>query len=138
MTQRTDIRISLPSKGRLAADLATAIQVADAFAPEHPCLSGADPAAWVDGIRNAGGIFIGEHSCEVLGDYVAGPGHIMPTGGTARFKVPVNVLDFVKVINLIGLDAHTAQALAPVAAKIAEAESLTAHSAAVQRRGDKG
>ena len=118
----------------LTPDLATAIKLADAFAPEHLCLSVEDPSMWVDKIRNAGGIFLGEHSFEVLGDYVAGPSHIMPTGGTARFKGPVNVLDFVKVINLIGLDAATAQRLAPASARIADAESLTAHGAAAKWR----
>ena len=120
----------------ITPDLTTAVRLADAFAPEHLCLSVADPAAWVDSIRNAGGIFLGEHSFEVLGDYVAGPSHIMPTGGTARFKGPVNVLDFIKVVNIIGLDVETARALAPDAATIADAESLTAHGAAAKYRGD--
>jgi histidinol dehydrogenase len=115
-------------------DLETAIGLADAFAPEHLCLSIAEPEKWTEKIRNAGGIFLGEHSCEVLGDYVAGPSHIMPTGGTARFKGPVNVLDFVKVVNIIGLDAETAAGLCSAAARIADAESLTAHSAAASQR----
>lgn len=120
----------------LTSNIATAVKLADDFAPEHLCLSVEDPTAWVDSIRNAGGIFLGEHSFEVLGDYVAGPSHIMPTGGTARFKGPVNVLDFVKVINLIGLDAETARALAPNATKIADAESLTAHGMAAKYRSE--
>ncbi|MBN2006355.1 MAG: histidinol dehydrogenase [Anaerolineae bacterium] len=130
------IRTSLAGQGGiiLTPDLATAVRLADQFAPEHLCLSIAEPAAWVDKIRNAGGIFVGEHSFEVLGDYVAGPSHIMPTGGTARFKGPVNVLDFVKVINIIGLDADTARRLAPAAACIADAESLTAHGMAAKVR----
>ena len=130
------IRTSLAGQGDivLTPDLATAVRLADQFAPEHLCLSVAEPAAWVDKIRNAGGIFVGEHSFEVLGDYVAGPSHIMPTGGTARFKGPVNVLDFVKVINIIGLDANTARRLAPDAALIADAESLTAHGTAAKFR----
>ena len=119
----------------LTPDIATAIALADAFAPEHLCLSVAEPQDWAAQIRNAGGIFLGEHSCEVLGDYVAGPSHIMPTGGSARFKGPVNVLDFVKVINLIGLDQETATALCPAANRIATAESLTAHGAAAAARG---
>jgi histidinol dehydrogenase len=98
------------------------------------CLSVHEAEVWTQQIRNAGGIFLGEHSCEVLGDYVAGPSHIMPTGGTARFKGPVNVLDFVKVVNIIGLDATTAHTLCPAAALIAEAESLTAHAAAATTR----
>ena len=94
-----------------------------------------EPARWVERIRNAGGIFLGEHSFEVLGDYVAGPSHIMPTGGTARFNSPVNVLDFVKVINIIGLDPDTTAQIGPAAARFARAESLTAHAAAAERRG---
>jgi histidinol dehydrogenase len=115
-------------------NLEAAVGLADAFAPEHLCLAVAEPEKWAEKIRNAGGIFLGEHSCEVLGDYVAGPSHIMPTGGTARFKGPVNVLDFVKVVNIIGLDAETAAGLCPAAARIADAESLTAHSAAASQR----
>ncbi len=130
------IRTSLAGQGGiiLTPDLATAVALANQFAPEHLCLSVAEPDAWAGKIRNAGGIFIGEHSFEVLGDYVAGPSHIMPTGGTARFTGPVNVLDFVKVINVIGLDAETARALAADADKIASAESLTAHAAAARWR----
>jgi len=118
----------------ITPDLETAVRLADEFAPEHLCLSVREPARWADEIRNAGGIFLGEHSCEVLGDYVAGPSHIMPTGGTARFKGPVNVLDFVKVISIVGLDTATATGLCPSAARIAEAESLTAHAAAAATR----
>ncbi len=118
----------------LTPDLATAARVADAFAAEHLCLSVRDPQALMAQIRNAGGFFLGEHSCEVLGDYVAGPSHIMPTGGTARFAAPVNVLDFVKLSSIIALDDATAQRIAPVAARIARAESLTAHAAAADDR----
>jgi histidinol dehydrogenase len=118
----------------ITPDLETAVRLADEFAPEHLCLSVKDPELWADRVRNAGGVFLGEHSFEVLGDYVAGPSHIMPTGGTARFKGPVNVLDFVKVINIIGLDGETAAGLCPAAARIANAESLTAHGAAATQR----
>jgi histidinol dehydrogenase len=115
-------------------DLETAVRLADRFAPEHLCLSVRDPAVWAGRVRNAGGIFLGEHSCEVLGDYVAGANHIMPTGGTARFSSPVNVLDFVKIINVVALDDRTAAAIAPAAARLADAESLTAHAAAARAR----
>jgi histidinol dehydrogenase len=132
------IETSLAGQGGivLTPDLATAVRLADTFAPEHLCLSVASPELWADRIRNAGGIFLGEHSFEVLGDYVAGPSHIMPTGGTARFKGPVNVLDFVKVVNLIGLDAETAAELAADADRVAAAESLTAHAAAARYRAE--
>ncbi len=119
----------------LTPDLETAVRLADAFAPEHLCLSVEAPERWVPQIRNAGGLFMGETSCEVLGDYVAGPSHVMPTGGTARFASPVNVLDFVKISSIVALDEETARSLAPIAARIARAESLTAHAAAAAARG---
>jgi histidinol dehydrogenase len=115
-------------------DLAEAVALANDFAPEHLCLSVKDPWAWVDAIHNAGGIFVGEHSYEVLGDYVAGPSHVMPTGGTARFASPLSALDFVRVTNVVALDEATAQRLAPAAVKLAEAEDLHAHANAARRR----
>jgi histidinol dehydrogenase len=118
----------------ITKDLAEAVALADEFAPEHLCLSVSDPWAWVDAIRNAGGVFVGEHSYEVLGDYVAGPSHVMPTGGTARFASPLSVLDFLRVTNIVALDATTAQQIAPAAAKLAEAEGLSAHANAVRQR----
>ena len=118
----------------ITPDLETAAALADAYAPEHLCLSVAEPQALIEKIRNAGGLFVGERSFEVLGDYVAGPSHIMPTGGTARFASPLNVLDFVKITSIIALDAETSQALSPIAAKLARVESLTAHAAAAQFR----
>ena len=120
----------------LTADLAEAAALADAFAPEHLCLATTEPRAMADTIRNTGGLFLGERSFEVLGDYVAGPSHTMPTGGTARFASPLNVLDFVRITSLIELDAPTAAALAPTAARLARAEALTAHAAAAERRAE--
>ena len=78
------------------------------YAPEHLCLLVAEPWALVGQIRNAGGIFVGEHSFEVLGDYVAGPSHVMPTEGSARYASPLSVADFVKRISLIALDRRPA------------------------------
>ena len=121
----------------LTADLAEAAALADAFAPEHLCLATAEPRPRADTIRNAGGLFLGERSFEVLGDYVAGPSHTMPTGGTARFASPLNVLDFVRITSLIDLDAPTAAALAPTAARLARAEALTAHTAAAEQRMER-
>ncbi len=118
----------------IAEDLTEAVALADEFAPEHLCLSLRDPWAWVGKIHNAGGIFVGEQSYEVLGDYVAGPSHTMPTGGTARFTSPCNVLDFVRVTNVIALDEATARQIAPAAIKLAEAEGLPAHAAAARIR----
>jgi histidinol dehydrogenase len=131
---------SLAGRGGIVVtpDLETAVQLADEFATEHLCLSVADPEALVEKIRNAGGFFLGERSFEVLGDYVAGPSHIMPTGGTARFASPLNVLDFVKINSLIALDQDTSRALSAVAAELAHTESLTAHAAAAELRADSG
>jgi histidinol dehydrogenase len=120
----------------LTPDLETAAALADAYAAEHLCLAVADPQALAARIRNAGGLFIGERSFEVLGDYVAGPSHVMPTGGTARFASPLNVLDFVKITSLVALDAKTSAAISPAAAELARAESLTAHAAAAEFRAE--
>ncbi len=121
----------------LVPDLATAIDLANEYGPEHLCLLVADPWAYVGQIRNAGGIFLGEESFEVLGDYVAGPSHIMPTEGTARFASPVNVDDFRKVISLVGLNRAGLERIGPAARRIAEAEGLFAHAAAVRARFEK-
>ena len=118
----------------LTADLAEAVQLADRYAPEHLCLAVRDPWAWLPQIRHAGAVFLGEHSFEVLGDYLAGPSHVMPTGGSARFASPLSVLDFVRLTSLVALDPATTAAIAPVAATLAEAEKLTAHAAAARQR----
>lgn len=127
---------SLGSRGGIVitADLAQAVALANAYAPEHLCLLVQDPWALVGQVRHAGGIFLGEGSFEVLGDYVAGPSHIMPTEGSARFASPLSVADFVKRISLVGLTAAGGQALSAAAAQLAEAEGLTAHAAAARRR----
>jgi histidinol dehydrogenase len=114
--------------------LAQAFDLANDYAPEHLCLLVGDPWSHVGQVRHAGGIFLGERSFEVLGDYVAGPSHVMPTGGTARFASPINVNDFVKIVSVIGLNAVALQAIGPDAQVLAEAEGLTGHAAAVQRR----
>lgn len=120
----------------ITRDLAEAVALADEYAPEHLCLSVTDPWAWLGQINRAGGVFLGEHSYEVLGDYVAGPSHVMPTGGTARFSSPCNVWDFVRVMNIIALDEATARKLAPAAIDLAMAENLPAHAAAARIRLD--
>lgn len=118
----------------VVADLPMAFDLANAYAPEHLCLLVEQPWQYVGLVRNAGGIFLGERSFEVLGDYVAGPSHIMPTGGTARYASPVNVDDFRKIISLIGLNDAALARIGPAAAALARAEGLTAHEAAVRRR----
>ena len=114
--------------------LAQAFELANRYAPEHLCLLVENPWAHLGSVRNAGGVFLGERSFEVLGDYVAGPSHIMPTGGTARFASPINVLDFVKLVSVIGLNDDALRAIGPAAVALARAEGLTAHAAAVARR----
>ncbi len=111
-----------------------AIRVSNEYAPEHLCLLVQDPWQYIGLVRNAGGIFLGERSFEVLGDYVAGPSHIMPTGGTARFASPVNVDDFRKVISLVGLNETALERTRDAAMLLAEAEGLTAHAQAVRKR----
>lgn len=118
----------------IVRDLDEAFVVANEYAAEHLCLLVANPWDWVGHVRNAGGVFLGETSFEVLGDYVAGPSHVMPTGGTARFASPLNVLDFVKITSLVGLEARAASELSEVAAVLARAEALTAHAAAAEAR----
>lgn len=131
-----DAAESLKQRGGvvLVDDIATAVELANAYAPEHLCLLVDNPWSLVGRIRNAGGIFMGEQSFEVLGDYTAGPSHIMPTGGTARYASPVNVDDFRKVISLVGLNTTALERVGPPAAQLAEAEGLFAHAAAVRVR----
>jgi len=118
----------------ITKDIETACSLASEYAAEHTCLAVADPQKMSALIPNAGGLFLGEHSFEVLGDYVAGPSHVMPTGGTARFASPLNVMDFVKISSIIALDEITGQELSQVASIIARTEGLTAHAAAADFR----
>jgi len=118
----------------ITRDLDEAIELANLYAPEHLCLAVGDPWRMAEKVTAAGGVFIGEHSFEVLGDYVAGPSHVMPTGGSARFASPLNVLDFVHLVSLVALDPATTQRIAPAAATIALAEGLDAHANAAQKR----
>ncbi len=121
----------------IVRDLREAFEIANDYAAEHLCLLVENPWAWTGLVRNAGGIFLGESSFEVLGDYVAGPSHVMPTGGTARFASPLNVWDFVKITSLIGLDPAAGVELSRSAAVLARAEALTAHAQAAQERIDR-
>lgn len=118
----------------LVDTLAEGLEVANAYAPEHLCLLVADPWALVPGVRHAGGIFVGAHSMEALGDYIAGPSHVMPTGGTARYASFVNLRDFQKVIPLLGLGREVVERIGPAAAAMARAEGLEAHARAIESR----
>ncbi len=130
---------SLPGQSGIVVtcDLDEAAALNNAYAPEHLCLAVRDPWAMSEKISNAGGIFMGEHSFEVLGDYVAGPSHVMPTGGSARFASPLNVWDFVHIISLIALNPATTAQIAPLAARIARAEGLEAHARSADARVNK-
>lgn len=110
------------------------ISLANAFAPEHLCLLVRDPASYVGLVRNAGGIFVGEDSPEVAGDYVAGPSHTMPTGGTARYASSLGVHTFLKQVPVIALRPQHLRELGRAAAAIARAEGLIGHARAMERR----
>jgi len=118
----------------IVPDLETAFEVANTYAAEHLQLSVRDPFAWLGKVRHAGAIFLGEHSFEVLGDYVAGPSHSLPTSGTARFASGINVWDFVKVTSVIGLQREAAAKLSGSAEVLACAEQLDGHAAAARAR----
>ena len=122
----------------ITENLEEAININNQYAPEHLCLAVDDPWSLSDKVKNAGGIFIGEQSFEMLGDYIAGPSHVMPTGGSARFASPVNVWDFVHIISLIALDKKTTQEISPLAARIARAEGLEAHARSADLRINEG
>ena len=127
---------SLQNRGGivLTRDLDEAVDLSNTYAPEHLCLAVRDPWAWSRKVNAAGGIFMGEYSFEVLGDYIAGPSHVMPTGGTAKFASPLNVMDFVKMISLIGLDELTGKELSKSAAILARSEGLEAHARSADQR----
>ncbi|ACO45196.1 histidinol dehydrogenase [Deinococcus deserti] len=118
----------------LAADLNEALALANLYAPEHLCLLTRDPWSLLGQVTRAGGVFLGEYSMEALGDYVAGPSHVMPTGGTARFMSPVNVRDFQNIISVVGLNASAVQHIGPAGAVLARAEGLEAHARAIESR----
>ena len=111
-----------------------AIELVNLHAPEHLSLMVSGASSLVSGIHNAGCIFVGEDSPVVLGDYVAGPSHVLPTGGSARFSSPLGVEDFLKSTNIVALDEATMQELSQAAITIAKAEGLDAHVQAVEKR----
>lgn len=129
-------RQSLRTNGLIAivADVATAVDLANAYAPEHLCLLLRDPWEAIPLVRHAGGIFVGENSPEALGDYTAGPSHVMPTGGTARFFSPIHLADFTKVISLAAANRKALERLGPATVALARAEGLTAHARAIEMR----
>ncbi len=118
----------------LVDDMSQAVKLVNLFAPEHLSIMTANASALASRIRNAGCIFVGENSPVVLGDYVAGPSHVLPTGGSARFGSPLGVADFLKVTNIIALDKRTMRQLSQPAMEIARVEGLDAHAQAIARR----
>jgi histidinol dehydrogenase len=129
-------RESLATNGVIAvvSTVEEAIHLANLYAPEHLCLLLQNPWDAVPLVKHAGGIFVGEGSPEALGDYTAGPSHVMPTGGTARFFSPINVGDFTKVISLAAANEHALNRLGPATIALAKAEGLGAHARAIELR----
>jgi histidinol dehydrogenase len=142
--ERADIiEKSINGRGALiqVRDMQQAMEVANRIAPEHLELSVADPQAWLPHIRHAGAIFMGRHTSEALGDYCAGPNHVLPTSGTARFSSPLGVYDFQKRSSIIFCSEQGASELGHTASVLARGESLTAHARSAEYRiltQDKG
>jgi histidinol dehydrogenase len=130
------INTSINGRGALikVADMQQAIEVANRIAPEHLELSVADPETWLPQIRHAGAIFMGRHTSEALGDYCAGPNHVLPTSGTARFSSPLGVYDFQKRSSIIYCSQEGASVLGQTASVLARGESLSAHARSAEYR----
>jgi len=118
----------------ITADLFEAIPLVDRLAPEHLELACDDPQALFDRVRHAGSVFLGRHTPEAIGDYVAGPNHVLPTGRRARFASGLSVLDFMKRTSFLQLDQAALSAIGPAAVALAEAEGLPAHAKSVALR----
>ena len=136
LPRRDVIAASLARRGALVRvrDLAEACAIADRIAPEHLELAVAEPDALLDRIHNAGAIFLGHFSSEAIGDYCAGPNHVLPTGGSARFSSPLGVYDFQKRSSVIAVSRDGAQTLGRVAATLALGEGLSAHARSAELR----
>ncbi|MDO6460301.1 histidinol dehydrogenase [Granulosicoccaceae sp. 1_MG-2023] len=136
MPREPIIRSSLRERGALVLvrDEQEAVEVANIIAPEHLELSTENAAELAAQIRHAGAIFMGRYTAEALGDYCAGPNHVLPTSGTARFSSPLGVYDFQKRTSLIGCSAQGASALGKIAAELAHGEGLTAHAHSAEAR----
>ncbi|MBZ2168461.1 MULTISPECIES: histidinol dehydrogenase [Marinobacter] len=135
--ERADIIAeSVGSRGALiqVADLAEAAEVSNRIAPEHLELSVEQPEALLENIRHAGAVFMGRYTAEALGDYCAGPNHVLPTSGTARFSSPLGVYDFQKRSSIIGFSANGADKMGRIASVLARGEGLTAHARSAEYR----
>jgi histidinol dehydrogenase len=138
MPRRDVIRASLEGRGALIVtrSMEEACEISNRVAPEHLEVSAREPRRWEPLLRHAGAIFLGGYASESLGDYCAGPNHVLPTSGTARFSSPLGVYDFQKRSSLIEVSAAGAQVLGPVAAELAYGEGLQAHARAAELRLD--
>jgi histidinol dehydrogenase len=136
MPRKDVIRTSLENRGALihVRDLDEACEIASTIAAEHLEISTDDPQRWADKIRHAGALFLGRYASESLGDYCAGPNHVLPTMRTARFSSPLGVYDFQKRTSMIEISEAGAQALGPIASTLAHGEHLTAHAKAAELR----
>ena len=138
MPRRDVIRASLEGRGALilTRSMEEACAISNRIAPEHLEISSKEPHRWEPLLRHAGAIFLGAYTSESLGDYCAGPNHVLPTSGTARFSSPLGVYDFVKRSSLIEVSAQGARTLGPIAAELAYGEGLQAHARAAEMRLD--
>jgi histidinol dehydrogenase len=136
MERKQVIAASLEARGALilTRDLDEACELAGRIAPEHLELSVEDPEAWLPKLGSAGAIFLGRWSSEAIGDYCAGPNHVLPTAGTARFSSPLGVYDFQKRTSVIGVSQRSAAALGRIAVTLAEGEGLSAHARSARMR----
>ena len=136
MPRREVIQRSLSGRGALikVTDLTAACEIANRIAPEHLELAVADPETLLGNIRHAGAIFMGHYASESLGDYCAGPNHVLLTSRSARFSSPLGVYDFQKRSSIIQASAATAAELGPIASTLAHGEGLTAHARAAELR----
>ena len=130
MPRRAIIEKSLTNRGAIVVtrDLEEACSLADRIAPEHLELSVEDPEFWAEKIHHAGALFLGRYTSEALGDYCAGPNHVLPTSRTARFSSPLGVYDFQKRTSMLHVSAEGVEVLGRIASVLAQGESLTAHS----------
>jgi histidinol dehydrogenase len=135
-TRAEAARSSLEARGGavIVDSIEEAVRLSSDFAAEHLCLHLRDPERWLDQIRNAGCVFAGEHSVESVGDYTAGPSHVMPTGGSARFSSSLGVHDFLKVTSLVRLDEKALAEAGPSGVAIGYAEGLQGHARAIETR----
>jgi histidinol dehydrogenase len=136
MPREKVIRASLQNRALLieVSDMSEACQIANVIAAEHLEICAQEPQQWADKIRHAGAIFMGSYTSESLGDYCAGPNHVLPTARTARFSSPLGVYDFMKRSSLIEVSAAGAQTLGPIASTLAHGEGLQAHARAAEMR----